>query len=122
MTDRYQVLHRQFCQRFALNPETACITRHQLLVEAAFRSLELEGAFQPDRFDFVLSAIAWMVELIMTRLGFQFDELDSKLLDHGLKFRKRPEKTQEQIISEKNEQTSRFFFALKTIMDNLKND
>lgn len=122
MTNRYAVLQRQWCRKFGQNPVQADISKNELLTESAFRELELQGAFQPERFDFVISAIAWLLEMILVSHGFRFEELDDELLENGLKFRKRPAKTPEQIVQQKNNTNDKFFLALKTMMDAFNHD
>ncbi|MDO5565895.1 MAG: hypothetical protein Q4G59_04500 [Planctomycetia bacterium] len=76
----------------------------------------------PDRTDFVISAIAWLVEMLLVSHGFKFEELDDELLENGLKFRKRMPKTPDQIVKQKNSMNDKFFLTLKAMMDALNHD
>ncbi|MDD3587249.1 MAG: hypothetical protein PHQ75_08695 [Thermoguttaceae bacterium] len=76
----------------------------------------------PDRNDFVVSAIAWLVEMLLAAHGFDFERLDEEVLENGLKFRKRNPKTPEQIIKQKNSMNDKFILTLKAMMDALAHD
>lgn len=94
------------------------VNRGDLLKLDAYRSLELEGAFAPYRYDFLLSNLVYLMALYLTSKGVEYKEIESSICEGGLRMKKRPRKSVKEVLEERSQQTRESFnafadFALK---------
>ncbi len=112
--NKYMFLKYCYCQRFALDPEKIKINRKVLIREQAFRSLNFQGLFKPDKRDHLLSSMTWLILLITGALGYDVENLEKQIIYGNQKFKKEKKNFHDN-VEEINKTTDLFFKTLKTI-------
>lgn len=89
------------------------MNKSTLLGESVYRRLELEGVFIPKRDDFVRSAIAFLLELLVAHHGHSFDKIHEMILSSNLFLKKNRSLTAKETEEVRDKNARRFMEMLK---------
>lgn len=88
--------------------------------ELAFRKLEKEGAFYPERSDYIRSLSAYLLILLLSMGGSDPEDLENRLLRDGLRLKFKSNLSDDDRTEEKNRKTEMMFSILQSVYNNGK--